>query len=115
MSFWVLTAGCQVVSRTTVQRVTNLERQTQDIIERCQQYDLQVAPRLGDPDYHDPDGNGKTNPRDWEKEFELGWLALTILTDRLRSKVSVKILAKTVRYLASPGIAWLRRKEDRYT
>jgi hypothetical protein len=26
-----------------------------------------------------------------------------------------KILAKTARYLASPGIAWLRRNKDRYT
>jgi hypothetical protein len=29
--------------------------------------------------------------------------------------VIVKILDKTARYLASPGIAWLRRNEDRYT
>ena len=29
--------------------------------------------------------------------------------------VIVKILDKTVRYLASPGIAWLRRNKDRYT
>ena len=70
MSFWVLTSGCQVLSRTTVQRVTNLELQTQDIADRCREYDLAVAPRIDDPDYdHDPDGNGKTNPRDWETEF----------------------------------------------
>ena len=70
MSFWILTPGCQVLSRTTVQRVTNLELQTQDLTDRCRAYNLEVAPRLGDPDYHDPDGNGMTNPRDWEKEFE---------------------------------------------
>ena len=70
MSVWVLTSGCQVLSRTTVQRVTNLELQTQDMAERCREYNQAVASRLDDPDYQDPDGNGKTNPRDWEKEFE---------------------------------------------
>jgi hypothetical protein len=48
------------------------------------------------------------------KQF-MGWLASTILTDHLRSKGSVKIMDKTIRYLASPGIAWLRRNEDHYT
>lgn len=38
MSFWLLTSGCQVLSRTTVQRVTNLELQTQDIIDCCREY-----------------------------------------------------------------------------
>jgi hypothetical protein len=70
MSVWVLTSGCQVLSRTTVQRVTNLELQTQDMAERCREYNQAVAPRLDDPDYQDPHGNGKTNKRDWEKEFE---------------------------------------------
>ena len=46
----------------------------------------------------------------------MGWLSSTILPDYLRSKGSVKILAgNTVRYLASPGIAWLRRNKDRCT
>ena len=59
MSFWVLASGCQVLLRTTVQRVTNIELQTQDMAERCHEYNQAVAPRLGDPDYQDPDGNGK--------------------------------------------------------
>ena len=70
MSYWILTSNCQVLSRTTVQRVTNLELETQDMIQRCKAYDEAVIPRLGNPDYHDPDGNGKVHPKDWEKEFE---------------------------------------------
>ena len=31
MSFWVLTEECRVMSRTTVQRVTNLELQTDEV------------------------------------------------------------------------------------
>jgi hypothetical protein len=52
MSFWVLTKECQVLSRTTVQRVTNLELQTQDVIDLGKAFDLAVTPRLGDPDFH---------------------------------------------------------------
>jgi hypothetical protein len=66
MSYWILTERCQVLSRTTVQRVTNLELQTKDILARCRTFDSAVVPRVGDPDYHDPDGDGKTNPTDWE-------------------------------------------------
>ena len=57
----------------------------------------------------------RTDKFELNRKQLMGWLASTILTDHLRSKGSVKILAKTVRYLASPGIAWLRRNEDRYT
>ena len=72
MSYWILTERCQVLSRTTVQRVTNLELQTEDILARgCRTFNDAVAPRVGDPNYHDPgDGDGKTNPADWELDVE---------------------------------------------
>ena len=44
----------------------------------------------------------------------MGWIAMQ-RGGQLRSKGSVKILANTVRYHASPGIARLRRYTDRYT
>ena len=44
----------------------------------------------------------------------MGWLSSTMWPTGLRSKGSVKILSETARYFASPGIAWLDRK-DRYT
>ena len=57
----------------------------------------------------------RTDKFELNRKQLMGWLSSTIWPDHLRSKGSVKILAKTARYLASPGIAWLRRKEDRYT
>ena len=48
MSFWILTSGSQVLSRTTVQRVTNLELQLEENIARCRAFDTRVAGRLGD-------------------------------------------------------------------
>jgi hypothetical protein len=44
----------------------------------------------------------------------MGWSA-TLWGSQLRSKGSVKILANTVRYHASPGIARLRAHQSRYT
>ncbi|KAI2511702.1 Reverse transcriptase (RNA-dependent DNA polymerase) [Fragilaria crotonensis] len=66
MSFWVLTKECQVLSRTTVQRVTNLEQQTQDVIDLGKAFDSAVIPRLGDPDFYPHDGDGKVRPTDWD-------------------------------------------------
>ena len=65
MSYWILTSGSQVLSRTTVQRVTNLELQLEEPIARCRTFDSQVAERLGDAEYY-LDGNGKVTPSDWE-------------------------------------------------
>ena len=45
MSFWVLTERCQVLSRMTVQRVTNLERQAEDIISPVVVVPLTAMPR----------------------------------------------------------------------
>ena len=49
-----------------MQGVTNLERQAEDVVNSCCAFDSAVAPRVGDPDYHDPDGNGKSNTSNWE-------------------------------------------------
>lgn len=64
MSFWILTAGAQVLSRTTVQRVTNLELQVVETIARCRVYDNQISDRLGDAEHY-LDGDGKVTPSDW--------------------------------------------------
>jgi hypothetical protein len=45
----------------------------------------------------------------------MGWISSTMWAIESRSKGSVKILAETARYFASPGIAWLCQKEDRCT
>jgi hypothetical protein len=48
MSYWVLTPTCRVVSRTTVQRVTNLERQQDHIKEQCKAFDNGISDKLKD-------------------------------------------------------------------
>ena len=66
MSFWILTKECQVLSRTTVQRVTNLELQVDENITRCRAFDESISERLGDPENYVADGNGKVTPSAWE-------------------------------------------------
>jgi hypothetical protein len=71
MSFWILTKECQVLSRTTVQRVTNLELQARSIKDRCDDFNSTVGPRLGGSDFHPQNnGDGKTNPGDSNEELK---------------------------------------------
>ena len=65
MSFWVLTQGGKVLSRTTVQRVTNLESQTKENSARQLAFDNVIAARLGNADYYARDLEGKVVPGDW--------------------------------------------------
>jgi Reverse transcriptase (RNA-dependent DNA polymerase) len=64
MSYWILTKECQVLSRTTVQRVTNLELQTEENVARCRAFDELINGRLGNPEYLTADG--KVIPGDWQ-------------------------------------------------
>jgi Reverse transcriptase (RNA-dependent DNA polymerase) len=64
MSFWILTRTCAVISRTTVQRVTNLERQTEENKNLMQQFDADVNPRLND-EAHLLHGLGLDEPGGW--------------------------------------------------
>ena len=43
MSYWILTSNGRVISRTTVQRVTNLELGTYEVKQQCMEYDKQLA------------------------------------------------------------------------
>jgi len=47
MSYWILTDAGRVIARTTVQRVTNLEQTTDEVQQRCQQFD-QTNKQLND-------------------------------------------------------------------
>jgi hypothetical protein len=64
MSFWILTANCDVISCTTVQRVTNLERQTDDSKRLIADYDEAVRDRLADQN-HQVAGYGLDEPAGW--------------------------------------------------
>jgi hypothetical protein len=51
MSFWILTETGHVISRTTVQRVTNLELGTTEVKQRCAAYDERVKEILKDANH----------------------------------------------------------------
>lgn len=57
MSYWILTTNGHVISRTTVQWITNLELQTNEVKELCKSYDQRVADILKDAYHVIPHGN----------------------------------------------------------
>ena len=63
MSYWVLTDKCTIISRTTVQRITQLEAQVDDNIARSKEFDEEIKRRLNEDDY--PVDGDKTNPAEW--------------------------------------------------
>lgn len=50
LSYWILTEGGQVISCTTVQRLTNLEMQTMEWQARIREYEAAIASRMASPD-----------------------------------------------------------------
>ena len=68
MSFWVLTSTGKVLSRTTVQRITNLETQLDENKARMSNFTSALAERVGGNDdiIQDADGNNILNIDDWD-------------------------------------------------
>lgn len=68
MSFWVLTSSGKVLSRTTVQRVTQLETQIEENKTRMQDFTDQLTARIGGNDIvaHDENGNVTLDIDDWD-------------------------------------------------
>ena len=64
MSFWVLMPSCHVVSRTSVQRITNFELQEETNKRRMTAFDDAVKEYLQDYNHVLNDG-GKSEPYDW--------------------------------------------------
>ena len=64
MSYWVLTQKGNVISRTTVSRVTNLEMQIHSTKSRLQEFDTAITDRLNDKAHIIIEG-GKSQPYDW--------------------------------------------------
>ena len=64
MSYWLLTDKCKVISRTTVQRVTNLEMQEDVNKSRAQVFDQAIHERIDDSAHYIID-SGKNEPKDW--------------------------------------------------
>ena len=75
MSFWVITSTGKVLSRTTVQRVTNLELQLEENKTKCLAFTAALQERLGDDQLAELDENGELIiPDEWDdpafsKEF----------------------------------------------
>jgi hypothetical protein len=69
MSYWVLTRTGTVISRTTVQRITNLEKETTELKEAIQEFDIEINRRLKEEDDPTYDGS-KPNPEDWSEYLE---------------------------------------------
>ena len=64
MSYWVLTQKGNVISRTTISRVTNLEMQIDSTKSRLQEFDTAITDRLNDEAHIIIEG-GKSQPYDW--------------------------------------------------
>ena len=64
MSYWILTAECKVLSRTTVQRMTNLELQLDENKARCANCD-ECIQRLYSKQQIDPAEDARVDPADW--------------------------------------------------
>ena len=64
MSYWVLTQKGNVISHTTVSRVTNLETQVDSTKSRLQEFDTAITDRLNDEAHIIIEGE-KSQPYDW--------------------------------------------------
>jgi hypothetical protein len=64
MSYWILPETGRVIAWTTVQCITNLELTTDEVKQRCSQYDQRVAEVLSDANHIIPHGED-TVLQDW--------------------------------------------------
>jgi hypothetical protein len=70
MSYWILTISGRVISRTTVQRVTELELATDDLKARCKEYTERITAILKD-DQDAVDQDGERQIQDWDDYTEI--------------------------------------------
>ena len=63
MSYWILTSEGQIMSRTTVQRVTNLELTTAENVAHMAEFTAAITTKAGDPAQFVDDWKGY--PSDW--------------------------------------------------
>jgi hypothetical protein len=66
MSYWILTVTGHVISRTTVQHVTNLELSTDEVKSSCKDYDQRVVERMKDEN-HIVQEEGGLQLQDWNE------------------------------------------------
>jgi hypothetical protein len=69
MSYWILTQTGTVISRTTVQRITNLEKETDETRESIKEFDTEISRRFKEEEDLTYDG-AKPNPEDWSEYLQ---------------------------------------------
>jgi hypothetical protein len=70
MSCWVLTQTGTVISRTTSQRVTNLEKETDEVKQSVNEFDVEVNQRFKEEEKDFTYDGAKPNPEDWSECLE---------------------------------------------
>jgi Mg2+ and Co2+ transporter CorA len=65
MLYWILTPVCRVISRTTVQRISNLELATIEVKDRCKDYNERIKELMHD-DNHVIQDEGERQLQDWD-------------------------------------------------
>ena len=66
MLYWLLTQKETVISRTTVQHINSLERETDEIKESVNGFDTEISHRFKEEEDLTYDGS-KPNPEDWSE------------------------------------------------
>ena len=69
MSYWILSQTGAVYSRTTVQRITNLEKQTDGMKSALQEFDKAISTRFKEEEDISYDG-AKSNSEDWSDDLD---------------------------------------------
>jgi hypothetical protein len=69
MSYWILTQKGTVISRTTVQHVTNLEKQTDEFRSAIEEYDVDIRKCFKEDEEFGFEG-AKPTPEDWAEFME---------------------------------------------
>jgi hypothetical protein len=90
MSYWILTIAGQVISRTTVLCITNLELGTNEVTERCKEYDKRIK-TLMHGDNHMLQGDGERQLQDWDEFTDV---QDEVFNDKFNSAVSDKKISK---------------------
>jgi hypothetical protein len=69
MAYWILTPRGTVISRTTVQRITNLDKEIDEVKASISEFDSELSRRFKEEEDLDYDGT-KPNPEDWSEYLE---------------------------------------------
>lgn len=64
MTYWILQSNLEIVARSTVWRITNLEKETDSMKTALKEYDEEVKRRLKENDFPEVDGD-KPTPEAW--------------------------------------------------